>query len=895
MRWRHAVIGIARRLAAFVGRDRRAHDVADELAFHLAMRQAELERAGADPDAARRAAARQFGNVAVLKEQTQEMWTFPSFESLLQDVRYALRTLRRTPAFSVAAVLVLTVGIGANTAIFSVIDAMLLRGLPYPDADRLVVLIGNVQRAAGVERRGNSVPDHNDWRAQSRSFEDMAAYTQTNVTLTGFDEPERVPAEAVSAPYFSIVGIAPQHGRTFTPAEDASPTPELVVVLGDGLWKRRFGGDPTIVNRTITLGARTYTVVGIMPPGFTGVSDQAQLWIPFALGGYSPTARGSRGFQTIGRLKPDVAIEAASAELAVISAQLAAAYPSSNEQRGVEVVTLAALVFGPLEPFVLTLMVAVAFVLLIACANVANLLLGRSEVRQREIAVRTALGAGQARLVRQLVTESCVLTLIAAAAGAGVAFLAVRALVAASPVTLPSYLSPALSLPVLAFTIAVAIACGLLLGLAPAMHTRLSRLTDALKDSARGSTGGASHRLRGALVVAEVALAIVLLVGAGLMIRSLQKLTAIDPGFEAEGVLTLNASVPRQPSAAPARPPAPGQPAPPPPPFVASGREILERVRAVPGVSSASLVSDIPLGDTSSAVFYAAEGDSTSGAQAAPRAYVHRITPEFFETLGMPMEAGRTFEPQELSATSTSVIVSRGVTERFWPNQSPIGKRIRVGGSSAPWLTIVGVVADVKYRGLPENPTRDPDLYFPALDRSPQSVIIRTTGDAAALSAPVAAAIRRVHPGVVVYNAAPLSELVATQTSVSRFTTWVLGVFAATALVLSIVGIYGVMAYLVAQRTREFGIRLALGARRADIVQVVLRQGLRLILIGATIGVGATLALVRLLESVLYQVTAMDGSAALAVATLLGVALIACAVPAIRATRVDPVVALRTD
>ena len=892
IRWRHAVIGIARRLAAFVGRNRRERDVADELAFHLAMRQAEHERAGADPDAARRAAARQFGNVAVLKEQTQEMWTFPSFESLLQDVRYALRTLRRTPAFSIAAVLVLTVGIGANTAIFSVIDAMLLRGLPYPDADRLVVLIGNVQRAAGVERRGNSVPDHHDWRAQSRSFEDMAAYTQTNVTLTGFDEPERVVAEAVSAPYFSILGIAPQHGRTFTPAEDASPTPELVVVLGDGLWKRRFGGDPAIVNRTITLGARTYTVVGIMPPGFTGVSDQGQLWIPFALGGFSPTARGSRGFQTIARLKPDVPIEAASAELAVISAQLAAAYPASNEQRGVEVVRLAALVFGPLEPFVLTLMVAVAFVLLIACANVANLLLGRSEVRQREIAVRTALGAGQVRLMRQLVTESCVLTLIAAAAGSGVAFVAVRALVAGSPVTLPSYLSPALSLPVLAFTIAVAMACGLLLGLAPAMHARLSRLTDVLKDSARGSTGGASHRLRGALVVAEVALAIVLLIGAGLMIRSLQKLTAIDPGFDAEGVLTINASVPRQPSAAP--PPAAGQTAPP-PPFVASGREILERVHAVPGVTSASLVSDIPLGGNSSAVFYAAEGDSTSGAQAAPRAYVHRITPEFFETLGMPIEAGRTFEPQELSATSTSVIVSRGVTDRFWPNQSPIGKRIRVGGSSAPWLTIVGVVADVKYRGLPENPTRDPDLYFPALDRSPQAVIIRTSGDAAALSAPVAAAIRGVHPGIVVYNAAPLGELVATQTSVSRFTTWVLGVFAATALALSIVGIYGVMAYLVAQRTREFGIRLALGARRTDIVQVVLRQGLMLILVGAAIGIGATLALVRLLETVLYQVTALDASAALAVATLLGVALIACAVPAIRATRVDPVVALRTD
>jgi putative ABC transport system permease protein len=470
-------------------------------------------------------------------------------------------------------------------------------------------------------------------------------------------------------------------------------------------------------------------------------------------------------------------------------------------------------------------------------------------------------------------------------------------MLASSPVTLPSYLAPDLSLPVLAFTIAVAVASGLLLGLAPAMHARLSRLADALKDSARGSTGVASHRLRAALVVAEVALAIVLLVGAGLMIRSLQKLTAIDPGFDAGGILTLTASVPRQPAAAPAPSPAAGQPAPPPPPFVASGREILERVRAVAGVASASLVSDIPLSGNSSAVFYSAEGDTTSGAQTAPRAYVHRVSPEFFDTLRMPLERGRTFEAQEMRADNTSVIVSAGVTQRFWPNQSAIGKRLKLGGpaSTAPWLTIVGVVPEVKYRALPENPTRDPDLYFPAVDRSPQSVLVRTTGDPAALTAAVSAAIRGVHPAIVVYNAAPLDELVAAQTSVSRFTTWVLGIFAAAALVLSIVGIYGVMAYLVAQRTREFGIRLALGAARADIVRVVLRQGMVLIAVGAAIGIGAALALARLLQSVLYQVTPLDSSAGVAVVTLVGVALLACTVPAIRATRVDPVDALRAE
>ena len=336
MGWRHELIGIVRRAAAVFGRGRRARDVEDELAFHLAMRQAEHERAGAAPDEARRAAARQFGNVTALREQTQEMWTFPSFESLLQDIRYALRTLRRAPAFSVAAVLVLTLGIGATTAIFSVIDAMLLRGLPYPDAGRLVVLIGTVQRAAGVERRGNSLPDHRDWRAESRSFEDMAAYTTTAVTLSSFDDPERLSAEAVSAPYFDIVGIAPRHGRTFTAAEDEVPNRDFVVVLGDALWKRRFGADPSIVNRPIELGARTWTVIGIMPPGFTGVSDQAQLWIPFAMSGVSPTARGNRGFQTVARLRPGVTVEQASAELAVISRQLAATVGIQRRAPGVE-------------------------------------------------------------------------------------------------------------------------------------------------------------------------------------------------------------------------------------------------------------------------------------------------------------------------------------------------------------------------------------------------------------------------------------------------------------------------------------------------------------------------------------------------------------------------------
>jgi putative ABC transport system permease protein len=891
MKWRHDLISVWRRLLSLGGRGRRARDVEDEIAFHLAMRQEDQRRAGASPEDARLGAQRRFGNVTVLQEQTREMWTFPSFESFVQDLRYAFRTLRKARGFTTVAILVLAIGIGANTAMFSLVDAMLLRGLPYPDPDRLVMLIGNVQRAA-VERRGNSYPDHLDWRAKATRFVDMAAVDTTTMTLMDLEEPERIPVETVSASYFGVLGVAPARGRTFRPDEDEVANRDAVVVLSDGLWRRRFGADPSIVNRTIQSATRTYTVVGIMPPGFAGISDTAQLWIPFVLSGTALDNRAQRGFQTVARLKPDATVDAARAELDVISKQLERAYPQTNEKRGVEVSPLSVETFGQLRPVVVTLMLAVGFVLMIACANVANLLIGRSETRQKEIAVRTALGAGRSRLLRLLITESCVLTMAGAAAGVGFANVSVRALTAASPVTFPSFVQPGLNMTVLGFTVGIAILCGVLLGLAPAMHVRWLNLADTLKETARGSTGVRSQRMRAVLVVAEVALAIVLLIGAGLMIRSVQKLTAIDPGFKADGLVTLNASIPRVP--APAATPAPGTP-PPAPPLVVSAGALLAEIRALPGVTSASLASDLPLGGSSSAVFYSAEGDTTTGAQTMPRAYVHRVTPDFFDTMGMSLEAGRTFHPGEATAEGTAVIVSEGVARRFWPNQDAIGRRIKMGAvaSPNPWLTIVGVVGEVKYRGLPANPTTDPDLYFPALDRTVQGVLIRTSAESSSVTASVRAAIRRVHPAIVVYNVSTMTDLVKAQTAASTFTTWILGLFAATALVLSVVGLYGVMSFLVAQRTREFGIRLALGATRRELVGVVLKQGTRLIAMGAGIGLVGSLGLSKLLGDLLYGVTPIDVSSGMAMLVLVVVAVLACAVPAFRATRVDPVIALK--
>ena len=889
----HDAISWGNRLLTLLRRGRRARDIDDEIAFHLAMRQAEHERDGLAPEIARRTAARQFGNITALKEQTRNMWTFPSFESFVQDLRYALRTLRRAPAFALVAVLVLAIGIGATTGMFSLVDAMLVRGLPYPQADRLVVLIGNVERAAGVERRGNSYPDHVDWRARATSFDEMAAYTTLNTTLQGVDEPEPIPSEAVSPPYFKLLGVSPTHGRVFRPEEDAVPNRDAVVILGDGLWRRRFGADPSIVGRTIQLGTRTFTVVGIMPAGFTGVSDTAQLWIPFAMSGTPLDNRGSRGFQTLARLKAGATLAEARTELDTISRQLAAAYPQTNDKRGVEVSPLADYVLQQLRPIVVALMAAVTLVLLIACANIAGLLIGRSDARQREIAVRTALGAGPGRLLRQLVTESCVLALLGALAGMAVAQISLPSLIAASPVAFPTFVPPQLSLRVLAFGIVIALLSGIILGLAPMMHTRLPRLGDALKTSSRGgSSGMRSQRLRSGLVIVEVALAVVLLAGAGLMIRSIQKLAAIDPGFEAANVLVLNATIPRQ-----TAPPAlPGAAAAAPAPFVTSHADLLDRVRAVPGVEAVSLASDTPFGGAS-AIFYSAEGDATVAAETLPRAYIHRVTPEFFATLRIRLEAGRTFLPSEERPDSPAVIVSHNVTRRFWPNQDPIGKRIKVGapGSQNPWMTIVGVVDEVKYRGLPENPTRDPDLYLPYLDRASQGVLARTRVEPSSVASAVRAAIRDGNASIGTFNARTLADLVAQQSSASRFTSWLLSVFAATALVLSVVGLYGVMSYLVAQRTREFGIRLALGASRAEIVRRVMRDGTWRVAIGAAVGLAATTGLARLLAGLVYGVGTFDISSLLAVATLVVVAIVACGIPAVRATRVDPAIALRSE
>ena len=885
------------RIAALFRRRRLERDLDDELAFHLAMREAEYRGDGASGTEATQAARRRFGNVAYLKEQCRDMWTFHPLETLMQDVRYALRTLGRAPGFTLVAVAALAIGIGANTAIFSLVDAMRARALPYEEPSRLVQLWGNVMRTR-LERRGNSYPDFLDWRAQAQSFEAMAAFNNQSSTLTVNGEPERLFAEFVSAPYFSLLGIAPSRGRTFTEAEDNLAAPGYVIVLSDGLWKRRFGANPDILGTKTLLNGNAHTVIGVMPPGFKGLTDAAEFWVPFAFNAPQRVManRGNRGWGALARLKPGATPASAQLELDGIARRLEQQYPDTNEKRGVEVSPLEFELFGGLRPALLTLMAAVAFVLLIACANVANLLIARSETRRREVAVRTAVGASRGRLVRQLMTESCVLTALGAAAGLLVAQGAVSVLIAQSPVTFPSYVTPAVDLRVAAFTIAVSLACGLLVGLAPGLQAGAVDLNEALKETARGSDGRRSQRVRNALVVAELALAVVLLVGAGLMIRSVRNIASLDPGFDPASIVTLRVSVPRV--AAPPAPAGPTGAAPPAPEPVVSGRTLIERVQSVPGVAAVALGSDLPLDGNASATIFAAEGMPPVTAENAPRSFTHRVSPGFFSTLGIAFVAGRTFDENELSAASPAVIVSQRVVKRFWPDQDPIGRRIKFGTltGSNPWLSIVGVVRDVKYRGLPDNPTADPDIYLPFIDRNQQfSLAVRASVPPSSLVAPVRAVIRATDPSIPIYDVSTMDALIGGQTSQSRFTMWLMGVFAAVALLLSVIGIYGVMSYLVSQRTREIGIRLALGAAGRDILTLVVGNGARLIGLGILIGLVAAFALQRLVASLLYGVSAADTASAIAVAILAGVALLACYVPALRATRVDPLHALRYE
>jgi putative ABC transport system permease protein len=807
---------------------------------------------------------------------------------LLQDLRYGARMLVKNPGFTLVAVIALALGIGATSAIFTVVNALLLRPLPYPEAEQLA-MVATTMRREQVEVRRSSYPDFVDWRNQNTVFEQMAALYSTSFSLLGAGEPERVSGELISASYFSLLGVRAAHGRTFLPEEDHAPDAQRVAVVGHDLWQRRFGGK-TLVGKTIQLSDGNYTVVGIMPESFRGISDQAELWLPMMMASSAREAdagvlqkRRERWLSAVARLKPGVSLQQAQTEMDTIARRLEQAYPDSNTNRGARVTLLHEQLFGSLQLTLWTLLGAVGCVLLVACANVANLLLQRAAVRHKETAIRLALGATTGRLMRQLLTESLLLALIGGVLGVLVSWWSVGFLVALSPITFPSFVTLALDARVLGFSLLVSVVTGVLFGLAPALQAARPALNEVLKDAGRGSSGGLGRsRLLGALVVSEIALALVLLVGAGLMIRGLQRLQAVDPGFDSDHLMTMRVSLPAQKYQRAQ--------------LDAFSQQLHERLQALPGVQSVALSSDLPLGSSTSAGPIVLEGQAVAPAGSEIRIYRHSVTPQFFATLGIPLVKGREFTAGDHAQAPGVVIVSEALARRYWPGEDAIGKRLQeTGAPDHPWRSIVGIAADVKYRGLPQNPNADPDIYLPLLQRpnNSLSLAVRAKADPASLTASIRSELQKFAPDLPVYGVTTMAQQMARQTRQARFSTWLLGIFGALALLLAAVGIYSVMAYAVEQRTHEIGIRLALGAHAGDVLKLVVGQGMRLALLGVALGLSAAFALTQLMKRLLIGVVAADPLTYVVIVLLLvSVALFACWLPALRATKVDPMITL---
>jgi predicted permease len=809
-------------------------------------------------------------------------------DTLLQDLRFALRSLRRTPTFAASAVATLALGIGAVTTIYSVVHAVLLRPLPYERPSDLAIIWGTIRRDS-VERRTVSYPDFEDWRRDARAFDAVAAFSESMFTLDGRDGAERIEGEWVSASYFGALGVRPVLGRGFTPAEDAAGAGARVAVLSHELWQARFAGSPSAVGATLRIEGEPTTVIGVMPAGFRGLGDDAQLWVPFANppgGTGTPSIledRGSRWHNVIARLRPGATLTGAQAELDAISRRLATQYPESNENRGAEVVALEEELVGGLRRGLMVLLGAVGLVLLMACANTANLLLVRAAAREREMAIRAALGASRARTARQLLVESLVLALIGGAVGALLSLWAVAILARLNPVDLPSFVRLEVSGAALGATSVVVLIVAAAFGVVAIAFASEGRVAESLKAGARAvGAGRAAGRLRGVLVAAELALAVVLLAGAGLMLRTLAGLRRFDPGFSAEQLVSFRLDLSRAQYDAPRA--------------VAFGANLAEQVRGLPGVRAVSLSDDVPLDGRSSATLLRIEGKEVVSQGSGIRIYRHRVAPGYFAAMGATLVRGREFTTADDRGRSRVAVISERMARRFWPNEDPVGGRLRLNDTT--YAEIVGVVADVKHRALLEAATADPDVYYPILQvpTTTFSLVVRAAGDPAALVAAVRREVTAADRNVPVYDVATMRERVRRETAPARFHTSLLGAFAGLALLLAAVGVYGVMAYAVAQRTREVGIRMALGANAGDVVRLIVGAGARLAAVGLAVGVVAAVMTVRVMAGLLYGVEPTDpATLGAAAAVLAGAALLACWLPARRAGRVEPTVALRAE
>ncbi len=816
--------------------------------------------------------------------------------NLWQDLRYGVRTLYRNPRFAAVAILALALGIGANTAIFSVVYGVLLRALPYQDPDQLVVILRQSMRSGGP---GGPVAPANfyDWREQAQSLEQMTAAEVWGPVLTEQEVPEKLGGLRASANLFDLLGVEPLLGRGFRP-EDERPENERVVVLGYGLWQRRFGGREDILGQPLRLDGEMYTVVGVMPQGFgfpTFWAQEAELWSPLIFTPERAQSRGGNSLRIFGRLKPTATLAQAQAEMSAICERLAEQYPVANADHGAIVEFLHDKTVAEVRPTIVVLAGAVGFLLLIACVNVANLLLARATTREREVAVRSALGAGRGDVVRQLLAENVVLAVAAGVIGVLFAAWGLSTVLAAIPetmsVSMPRREAIHVDGVVLGFAFAVSLGTAALFGLTPALRSSRFDLVEALKEGGRGTRGGGS-KLRSALVVGEIALSLMLLAGAGLLIRSFVRLQAIDPGFQPENVISMIVPVTGSQFGTPQRKG----------PFY---ERLVDNVRAVPGVRSAAVVNHIPLEGDIWGRSITIEGRETPAPEDVPGAAYRVAGTGYLPTIGATLLRGRDFAVTDSQNAPPVIIINETLARAHFPNEDPIGKRIKLGrpDSSEPWRTIVGVVEDVQQRQWAEVNSeiylpfaQDEDFYTSVSPPFSMTLVARTANDPAAMAQALQQQVLALDPNIPVSNVMTLQQAVSNALWQPRFSMFLLGLFAIIALVLAAVGVYGVMSYAVTQRTSEIGIRVAMGARRRDVLWLVVRHGMLLAVAGTALGIAGANALSRVMESMLYQVNATDSLTLVgASVALLAVALTACLLPAFRASRIDPIVALRYE
>ncbi len=795
--------------------------------------------------------------------------------------------LRKNPGFTAVAAIALALGIGANSAIFSVVNTVLLRPLPYKNPDQLVMVWENATHL-GFSKNTPSVANFLDWQRQNTVFQSMAAMAQRSFNLTGVGEPERLDGRRVSANLFELLGVKPILGRTFVREEDKPGT--KVALLSESLWKRRLGGDQNVIGRTLALNGESYTVVGVVPdgvrlPAYGNWRDQ--VWVPLAFAPEEAASRGNHYLEVIARLQPGVMLKQAQAEMGTIAARLAQQYPEENTRIGAVVRPLHEEIVGNMKPALFLLLGAVAFVLLIACANVANLLLARAAVRQKEMALRLALGANRARLTRQLLVESVVLSLFGGAVGLFLAYAGLDVLTRFIPPDLAQANAITIDARVLGFTVIIAVLTGLIFGLAPASQASRFNLNDILKEGGRDSGAGArGKRIRSALVIAEVAVSFMLLVGAGLLINSFMHLRNLDPGFRADHLLGLNIDLSEVRYPDNAR-------------RTAFFDEVVRRVRVLPGVQSVAVAGNLPLTYKGDSMAIGVEGipDPPPGEQLD---VIYRAIGEgYFKTMGIPLVRGRDFSHQDTLDNAMTVVVSEKTAQHYWPHADPLGKRLKAGSttSDGPWRTVIGVVKDVRQNDFIAEPKMQMYMAYRQLQSlMPNALVVRTAVEPLSVASAVRNAIWAVDKDQPVSNIDSMEHIVAGAVAQQRFSMLLLAIFASLALILAAVGIYGVMSYTVAQQTREIGLRLALGAQRGDILRMTVVQALKLVGLGLFVGLGAAFVLTRVMTSLLYGISATDPLTFLSISlVLLAVALLASYIPALRATRIDPMVALRAQ